>query len=56
MRAMRIFADTVREVLHEIFDESGYARFLARESKTASVAAYAEFVQEKYNAPIKRCC
>jgi hypothetical protein len=56
MSPMRSLASTIREMLQEIFDESAYARFLERESKVASASAYAEFVQEKYSAPIRRCC
>jgi hypothetical protein len=56
MNALRRFVRVATEVLREIFDENAYARYLARESKPASAAAYAEFVQEKYNAPVKRCC
>ena len=46
----------VIETLKEIFDENAYARFLAREAKAPSAAAYAEFVKEKYSAPLRRCC
>ena len=56
MSALRKFARVATEVLREIFDENAYARYLARESKPASTTAYAEFVEEKYRAPVKRCC
>jgi hypothetical protein len=56
MNALKRFAEVVAEVLREIFDENAYARYLARESKPASATAYAEFVKEKYRAPVRRCC
>ena len=56
MNALTKFAEVVAEVLREIFDESAYARYLARELKPTSATAYAEFVKEKYRAPVKRCC
>jgi hypothetical protein len=56
VNALRRFVQVVAEVLREIFDENAYARYLARESKPASATAYAEFVQEKYKVPVKRCC
>ena len=43
--------------LREIFDESPYARFLARNGVVSSGAAYAAFVQEKSgDRPRPRCC
>jgi hypothetical protein len=56
MNALREVVKLVAEVLREIFDENAYARYLARESKPASATAYAQFVEEKYRAPVKRCC
>jgi hypothetical protein len=56
VNALRRFVRVVAEMLREIFDENAYARYLARESKPASATAYAEFVQEKYKVPVKRCC
>ena len=56
MNALREVVKLVVEVLREIFDENAYARYLSRVSKPASATAYAEFVQEKYRAPVKRCC
>jgi hypothetical protein len=56
VNALRKVARVATEVLREIFDENAYARYLARESKPASATAYAEFVQEKYKVPMKRCC
>ena len=52
MSILRILMETLRE----IFDENAYARFLAREAKPPSAEAYAEFVQEKHSAPVRRCC
>jgi hypothetical protein len=43
-------------MLREVFDENAYSRYLVRESKPSSAAAYAKFVQEKYKAPVTRCC
>ena len=56
MNALRNFGALLMAVLREIFDETAYARFLARESRQSSTAAYADFVQEKHSAPIRRCC
>jgi hypothetical protein len=56
MTAIQRFSNTLKEMLREIFDENAYARFLAREGKPASVTAYAEFVKERYDAPVRRCC
>jgi hypothetical protein len=52
------FFRTLRAVLREIFDESAYARFLARREVVSSVAAYAEFLKEtEYSRARKpRCC
>ncbi len=48
---------TVTAVLREIFDESPYARFLARTGRASSGAAYAAFLQEKSGGrPRPRCC
>jgi hypothetical protein len=45
-------------VLREIFDESAYARFLARNRLSASRTAYAEFLREHEVAKVRRprCC
>jgi len=56
MTAIRNFTNTLKETLREIFDENAYERFLAREGKTASVAAYSEFVKQRDSAPVRRCC
>ncbi len=42
--------------LREIFDESGYARFLARNRLASSGAAYAAFLHEKNGGRPRRCC
>ena len=56
MRHLRGFAALLAATLKEIFDETAYARFLARKAKAPSAEAYAEFVQEKHSAPVRRCC
>jgi hypothetical protein len=45
-------------ILHEIFDESAYARFLERRQLTTSPAAYAEFLAESRQQRERRprCC
>jgi hypothetical protein len=45
-------------VLQEIFDESGYARFLERNKVESSCAAYAGFLRENevIRARRTRCC
>jgi hypothetical protein len=45
-------------MLHEIFDESAYSRFLQRARLQSSPAAYAAFWRERENNPAqpKRCC
>lgn len=52
------FLKIVLDVLREIFDESAYARFLARHKLLSSAEAYAEFLREAENAaaPRPRCC
>jgi hypothetical protein len=44
--------------LREIFDESAYARFLARNALPSSRAAYAAFLRESEEARQRRprCC
>jgi hypothetical protein len=56
MKTLRNVVNVLTEILREIFDENAYARYLATESRTASAAAYADFVRDKYKAPAKRCC
>ena len=53
-RAFAIFV----EMLHEIFDESAYLRFLARGELQSSSQAYAMFLQENEQAKSRRprCC
>lgn len=44
-------------ILREIFDEAGYARFLARKQMPSSGEAYAAFLHEKNGIrPQPRCC
>jgi hypothetical protein len=52
--AARIFLD----VLHEIFDEASYERFLQRARTTSSREAYAEFWRERAQSQSRRqrCC
>jgi len=49
---------TLIAMLREIFDESAYARFLARAGIATSSAAYAEFRRECEEAKARRpkCC
>ena len=56
MKRLREFGALLATTLKEIFDENAYARFLTRAAKAPSVEAYAEFVEEKHSAPIRRCC
>ena len=56
MRRLRDFAALLTATLKEIFDETAYARFLARKAKASSAEAYVEFIQEKHSAPVRRCC
>jgi hypothetical protein len=45
-------------ILQEIFDESAYARFLARQGLTTSREAYGRFLREQGEAKAHRpkCC
>ena len=56
--SMRAFFQTLHAALCEIFDESAYARFLARRGIPSSVDAYAEFLRETESARARkpRCC
>ena len=56
MKRLRDLFTLVVTTLKEIFDENAYARFLVRGSRAPSAKAYAEFVQEKHSAPVRRCC
>lgn len=51
-------AELLRNILAEIFDESAYARFLARQGLVSSRATYAEFQREGQAARERRarCC
>jgi hypothetical protein len=46
---------TVRAMLREIFDETAFERYCAREGVARSREAYAEFLRES-KAPRVRCC
>ena len=50
--------DILLSALREIFDESAYARFLAREQRASSPEAYASFWKEQETARARRpkCC
>ncbi len=51
------FVSLWRAALAEIFDESAYARFLARNGIPSSRSAYAAFLREKCGGrPRPRCC
>ena len=49
---------TLYAMLREIFDESAYSRFLARQNLPTSKEAYAEFTREKtqLTSQPRRCC
>ncbi|HXZ26881.1 MAG TPA: hypothetical protein VEG08_02660 [Terriglobales bacterium] len=55
---MKRFFQLLLAALREVFDESAYQRFLAREGATASRASYADFLreQEVRKARRPRCC
>lgn len=55
---MRRFFHLLLAALREIFDESSYRRFLAREGLAASRGSYAEFLRELEIAKSRRprCC
>jgi hypothetical protein len=57
-RVLRDKAELVWAALREIFDESAYARFLARRRMTSSSQAYAAFLREHELAKARRirCC
>ena len=53
---MRFFR-VVREMLREIFDESAYERFCAREGLANSRESYARFLRATEGSRIKvKCC
>jgi hypothetical protein len=49
---------TIGAALREIFDESSYARFLARHGMISCSTAYAAFLREQENLKARRpkCC
>ena len=49
---------TVNAIFREIFDESAYARFLARQGIASSKSAYAGFLheQETQKSRCPKCC
>lgn len=55
---MKRFFELLLAALREIFDESAYQRFLAREGLGASRASYAQFLREHdvQRARRPRCC
>lgn len=55
---MRRFAMLLVAALREIFDETAYQRFLARQGSTVSRESYAEFLRQTETARLKkpRCC
>ena len=54
----RISMQLVLAVVREIFDESAYARFLARRNLRSTSTTYAAFLRETEAARIRRprCC
>jgi hypothetical protein len=58
MKNLAKFFNLVLETLREIFDESAYARFLAKAGLNVSQASYAAFQrdQEGIKARRPRCC
>ncbi len=58
MSNLRRVRDLLWAMLREIFDESAYARFLARRGLSASTSSYALFLrdQEGSRARRPRCC
>jgi hypothetical protein len=56
--SMRETGKTLLAVFQEIFDESAYARFLARQQRESSPEAYASFWKEQEGARARRpkCC
>ncbi len=58
LRAGKRTVAVLRSILHEIFDESAYARFLARHQVVSSPATYAAFQREHEAARLRRprCC
>lgn len=58
MRAIRVVLEVLLATLREIFDESAYARFLARRRLAPSRFSYGEFLREgdEGRARRPRCC
>jgi hypothetical protein len=58
MTRVREFFHVAAAALREIFDESAYARFLARTGQPSSRAAYAGFLRERAASHERRprCC
>jgi hypothetical protein len=58
MRRVIASARIFLAVLHEVFDEASYARFLKRAQITSSREAYAEFWREREQSHGRkqRCC
>jgi hypothetical protein len=58
MKALNLTWKTFVATLREIFDESAYARFLARAGVKSSKRAYAEFRREfdEVKARRPKCC
>jgi hypothetical protein len=58
MMQLRQIAATIVATLREIFDESAYARFLARRGMRSCPRAYAAFLreQEGIKARYPKCC
>ena len=58
MSRLRKFFHLAAAALREIFDESAYARFLARTSQPSTRAAYAGFLRERAAQQERRlrCC
>lgn len=54
----RLAAQIFVGVLHEIFDEAAYSRFLTRKHTTSSRESYSEFRRENELAKARRprCC
>jgi hypothetical protein len=54
----RAVVDTAGSTLREIFDETAYARFLARTREVSSRAAFTEFLRERAAQRERqaRCC
>jgi hypothetical protein len=58
MLVIKRFLQLALAALREIFDESAYSRFLAREGAVTSREAYQQFLRENETARLKkpRCC